>query len=314
VIAVRSPAREQTRARDPDETGVVVRDGVRVAWERYGDGTPTILLMPTWSIIHSRHWKGQIPYLARHFRVVTFDGRGNGRSDRPTGEDAYSDREFVADACAVLDASRTEHAVVVGLSMGGGYALRLAAEHPERVLAVVFEGAAVHLREPDLSARAGLPSADRPFAQYEGWEKYDFEYWRWDYEDFAEFFFGQCYTEPHSTKQIEDAVGWAREIGPEALILSDLAPYLEGTGSSVSPGRTVALTRALATRVRCPALVIHGSADAIIDMGRGRALAEALGARFIQLDGGGHIPSGRHPVWFNLMIREFVESLPRHGR
>lgn len=309
MIAVRSPAREQTRARDPDETGVIVRDGVQVAWERYGDGTPTILLMPTWSIIHSRHWKGQIPYLARHYRVVTFDGRGNGRSDRPTTQDAYGDSEFVADACAVMDASRTERAVAVGLSMGGGYALRLAAEHPDRVQGVVFEGAAVHLHEPDPSVRSDRAPSDRSLAEYVGWEKYDFDYWRWDYEDFAEFFFGQCYTEPHSTKQIEDAVGWAREIGPEALILSDLAPYLEGNGSSVSPGRTVALTRSLATRVRCPALVIHGGADAIIEVDRGRALAEALGARYIQLDGVGHIPSGRHPVWFNLVIREFVESL-----
>ena len=45
--------------------------------------------MPTWSIIHSRHWKMQIPYLARHCRVLTFDGRGNGRSDRPSEPDAY---------------------------------------------------------------------------------------------------------------------------------------------------------------------------------------------------------------------------------
>ena len=78
-----------------------MRDGVRVFWERYGDGSPTILLMPTWSIVHSRHWKLQIPYLARHFRVVTFDGRGNGRSDRPTEIAAYADTEFVADAIAV---------------------------------------------------------------------------------------------------------------------------------------------------------------------------------------------------------------------
>ena len=44
---------------------------------------PTILLLPTWSIVHSRHWKAQIPYLARHFRVVTFDGRGNGQVRPP---------------------------------------------------------------------------------------------------------------------------------------------------------------------------------------------------------------------------------------
>ena len=81
--------REQTRARYPDEDGYVERDGVRVFYEVYGSGEPTVLLLPTWSIIHSRHWKAQIPYLARHARVVTFDGRGNGRSDRPATAEAY---------------------------------------------------------------------------------------------------------------------------------------------------------------------------------------------------------------------------------
>ena len=75
---------EQSRARYPDDEGFVERDGVRVFWEVYGEGEPTILLLPTWSIVHSRCWKTQIPYLARHFRVLTFDGRGNGRSDRPS--------------------------------------------------------------------------------------------------------------------------------------------------------------------------------------------------------------------------------------
>src|SRR3989442_5001990 len=94
---------EQTRARYPDEEGFVERDGVRVFYEVYGSGEPTIVLLPTWSIIHSRHWKMQIPYLARFCRVVTFDGRGNGRSDRPAGTDAYSEWEFAADALAVMD-------------------------------------------------------------------------------------------------------------------------------------------------------------------------------------------------------------------
>ena len=71
--------REQTRALYPDESGYVERDGVNLYYEVYGSGEPTALLLPTWSIIHSRHWKMQIPYLARHCRVVTFDGRGNGR-------------------------------------------------------------------------------------------------------------------------------------------------------------------------------------------------------------------------------------------
>jgi len=80
--ALETPA-EQTRARYPDSEGFVERDGVRIFYEVYGQGEPIVLLLPTWSIVHSRHWKMQIPYLSRHARVVTFDGRGNGKSDRP---------------------------------------------------------------------------------------------------------------------------------------------------------------------------------------------------------------------------------------
>jgi pimeloyl-ACP methyl ester carboxylesterase len=106
---------------------------VRVFWERYGDGDTTVFLLPTWSIVHSRHWKGQIPYLARHFRVLTFDGRGNGRSDRPAGAAAYTEREFAADALAVLDATGTDRAVLAGISCGALWGTVLAADHPERV-------------------------------------------------------------------------------------------------------------------------------------------------------------------------------------
>ena len=113
TLEMRSSAREQTRARYPDAEGFVERDGVRVFWERYGDGEQTILLMPTWQIVHSRMWKAQIPYLARHFRVLTFDLRGNGRSDRPGDSAAYAKREFAEDAVAVLDAAGVERATVV---------------------------------------------------------------------------------------------------------------------------------------------------------------------------------------------------------
>ena len=108
------------RARQPDDSRRVERDGVGVHWERFGDGEPTILLLPTWSIIPSRHWKLQVPYLARHHRVVTFDGRGSGRSDRPAGPAAYTRHEYVADALAVLDAAAVERAVLVALSRGRG--------------------------------------------------------------------------------------------------------------------------------------------------------------------------------------------------
>src|SRR5829696_4839055 len=212
VAMVERAAREQTRARLPDATGFVERDGVHVFWERYGAGSPTILLMPTWSIFPSRHWKFQIPYLARHFRVVTFDGRGSGSSDRPVDPTAYADTEFVADAAAVLDATGTERALVAGLSMGGGYALRFAVDRPDRALALILVGAAVAGRDrpdgsPDVADDSDFEEPRDPDAD-DGWGRYNAHFWRRDWPAFAEWFVGtRIFSEPHSTKSIEDGVG-----------------------------------------------------------------------------------------------------------
>jgi len=95
------------RALEPSASGTVERDGVQLYWESFGEGETTLVLLPTWSIIPSTFWKLQVPYLARHHRVVTFDGRGSGRSSRPTGAEAYTHHELAADTLAVLDATTT---------------------------------------------------------------------------------------------------------------------------------------------------------------------------------------------------------------
>jgi pimeloyl-ACP methyl ester carboxylesterase len=307
-----SPAADgQTRARYPDEDGFVERDGVSVYWERYGDGQPAILLLPTWSIIHSRFWKAQIPYLARHFRVVTFDGRGNGRSDRPAVTAAYADTEFVADGLAVLDATGTDRAIVVGLSMGGGYALRLAAEHAERVLGAVFIGPSLPMgiRWPD---RETYPF-DAELDTDAGWARYNAFVWRRDWHGFAEFFIDQVFSEPHSTKPIEDGVGWADETDGETMVIAETAPYLVVSDGGADL-RGKAATLALAARVTAPCLVVHGTNDRITPVGVGRALAAALGCPFVQLDGSGHGPDMRDPVKVNLLIRDFVRQVERGTR
>jgi pimeloyl-ACP methyl ester carboxylesterase len=190
-----APRREQTRARYPEASGYVERDGVRVFWERYGEGEPTVLLLPTWSIIHSRCWKLQIPYLARHCRVLTFDPRGNGRSDRPTEPDAYAETEFAADALAVLDETETASAVIVGFSAGAQRALLLAAEHPERVQAAVFVGPALPIGPQTARADAML-AFDQRRDEYKGWEKYNRHYWLEQYPEFLEFFSRTCTASP----------------------------------------------------------------------------------------------------------------------
>ena len=101
------------RARDPDHVGTVDRDGVEIAYEVHGDGRPTLFLIPPSPITHSRIWKAQIPFLARHYRVVTLDGRGNGRSGRPTALGAHTRAANVADLVAVLDATGVTETVLV---------------------------------------------------------------------------------------------------------------------------------------------------------------------------------------------------------
>ena len=299
AVELTTPRREQTRARYPDQSGYIERDGVRIYYEVYGSGKRTVLFLPTWSIIHSRCWKMQIPYLARHYRVITFDPRGNGRSDRPEKPEAYAETEFASDALDVLDATTTERAVIVGFSMGAQRALLLAANHPERVEGAVFIGPALPLGSSTPRSRA-VSSFDEQFETYEGWRKYNRHYWLEDYAGFLEFFFSQVFNEPHSTKQIEDAVGWALESTPEMLIATERAPGIADEGQA----------RELAARMRCPVLVIHGEDDALRSHSTGAALAELTGGTLVTLRGSGHAPHGRDPVKVNLLIREFLEALP----
>src|SRR5919108_57746 len=189
-------AREQTRTCYPDQEGYVERDGVRVFYEAYGDGEPTILFLPTWTLLHSRCWKLQIPYFARHHRVVTFDPRGNGKSDRPRDTQAYSEEAFAADALAVMDATATQQALLVSLSLGSQRALILAANHPERVIGSAFIA-------PSLPIAPGHSYRNFPFLEpldtEEGWARFNAHYWLRDYKSFVEFFISQCVTESHST-------------------------------------------------------------------------------------------------------------------
>jgi pimeloyl-ACP methyl ester carboxylesterase len=152
------------RARQPDEAGAVEGvGGVRIAYEVHGTGEPAFLLLPAWSIVHAQVWKLQVPYLARHHRVVTFDPRGNGASGSPPDAALHADAAYVSDALAVLDAAGVERAILVGLSRGAIFGLHLAAEHPERVLGLVTMGAAVPLAPaPAPTGRGAYPFEGEP--------------------------------------------------------------------------------------------------------------------------------------------------------
>jgi predicted glycosyltransferase len=110
------------------------------------------------------------------------------------------------------------------------------------------------------------------------------------------------FPEPHSTKQIEDCVGWGGETTPRTLV--DTAAGRMGLEGAVA----VPLEE-LCARVHCPVLVVHGTSDEISAPQVGERLAELTGGSLVWLEGAGHGPMARHPVRVNLMIREFVDGL-----
>lgn len=288
----RGPGRSRT-------SGYVERNGVRIFWETFGTDGPAILILPTWSVLHAAHGRFQIADLARDHRVIAFDGRGNGRSDRPLGAGAYAEAEFVADAVAVLDATGTDRAVVIACSQATTWLLRLAAEHPTRVLGAVFSGTNVPLA-PAHARDTDLVPFDEPYRSTDGWAKWNAAYWRDDYEDFLRFFFSRVWTEPHSLSVIEDCVAWGLETTPDTLIDTALAPGMEHAAEALE----------LAAQVTCPVLVIHGQDDAVTPSDRSVRLAKATSGRLVILEGAGHCSGNRDPVAFDLLVREFLGSIP----
>lgn len=288
------------RAREPDSTGYVESDGARTYYEVFGSGPTTLLFLPTWSLVHSRVWKLQVPYLARHCRVIVMDGRGNGKSSRPSDASAYAQQAFVDDALAVMDATATPRAVILGYSAGGVPLAMLAVNHPERVEGAIFITPVAPFGAP-LPERAQY-SFDDVLSTSDGWAKHNKHYWRREYEDWLAFFAGKLFTEAHSTKQIEDVIGWGKETNAEVLIGTMEAPDSDG-----EPPWDRAESPAYYARIKCPVLVIHGSDDAVIAHSSGAGVAKATGGALVTIEGGGHSPHARHPVKVNILIREFVE-------
>jgi pimeloyl-ACP methyl ester carboxylesterase/predicted glycosyltransferase len=284
------------RARLPDHEGFAERNGNRIHYEIYGSGPETMVFVPPWSIVHSRVYKAQIPYFSERFRCIAYDALGNGQSDRPDDAAAYSLDNCVADALAVMDAADAGQAILVGLSFGGLIACCLASYHPERVKAAILAGVAgvVGPTHQYMSAKHFLT----PHETFEGWDKYNRAYWLADYPDFARHFVKHIFSEPHSTKQIEDGLEWANDTTGPVLVKT-----VEARG--IVPRFDVG--EPMYRRIRCPVLVVHGDDDQIQPYGRGKLIAELTGGELVTMEGVGHNPLGRYPAKCNALINDFLE-------
>lgn len=284
------------RALDPTTAGTVVNahDGVGLYYEAFGpaDARRTIVLLPTWSLVHSRVWKMQVPYLVqRGHRVITFDGRGNGRSCRPDA--GYATDDFVRDTQTVIDHLRVGSAVLIGFSAGARWAIQFAAQHPDLVEQLVLIAPATFM---DGSPRVGLTRFTEAPPDRDGWNKYNAVHWREDYRDFVRWFAAQIFTEPHSTKGRDDIDSWACDTTHEMLTQTVL--------DSANP-RMGEYWRA----VDCPVLIVHGSHDAVIAIANSRDMqARRPGTHLAVLDDSGHAPHIRDAVRTNLITGAFLET------
>jgi len=109
-------------------------NGINIHYRAEGEGDPLLMIM---GFSAGRiGWMPQIHCFRKHFRVVTFDNRGAGRSDKPPGP--YSTRMMADDAVRLMDLLGIDDAHVMGFSMGGMIAQELAIEHPDRVMKLVL--------------------------------------------------------------------------------------------------------------------------------------------------------------------------------
>lgn len=117
-------------------------NGVRIRYEVEGDGPPLLLhIGGVGGALEDWHDAGYVSALRDDYRLILLDPRGQGRSDAPHDDAAYTYDQRIGDVCAVLDAAGVERVHYWGYSMGGQIGYRLAATRPDRLLSLVAGGA-----------------------------------------------------------------------------------------------------------------------------------------------------------------------------
>ncbi len=260
-------------------------EAVRLHVEAEGEGL--VLVLGHGFGGSARNFRGQSRALAARCRVVRFDARGHARSAAPLQAAAYTPEAFVTDLGRVLDRQGTTTAVVGGLSMGAGIALRFALAYPERTRALVL--AAFPAGADRAGSYASLAARFAAMIEQDGLEAAG-----------AEFIWGP--TSGFDAAGADLVRRGFLEHQPHAM-----AHILRGV-IAVQPA-VAELAPALAA-VRVPALVIVGARDRL-SLDASRALAAALpAARLVEIPDAGHLVNLARPHDFNAAVDTFLNTLP----
>ena len=115
-------------------------DGGEINYEVTGEGQPLIFVSGLNGV--ARYWQSQVPVFAKHYKVVTYDQRGTGGSDRL--QKTFSVDQMTAELLALMDGLKIERAHIVGLSTGGAIGQTLAITQPQRVAHLVLSSTWTH--------------------------------------------------------------------------------------------------------------------------------------------------------------------------
>ncbi len=235
----------------------------------------------------ARNFRAQARGLKARFRVVRFDARGHARSDAPEDAVAYRPEAFVDDVVRVLDAVGVTSAVIGGLSMGAGIALRFALAYPQRTRALILAAFPAGATSPGSIAARALAFANA--IDEDGLEVAG-----------ARFVWGpDSGLDPAAAALIRQGF---LEHSPSAL-----AHTLRGV---IAAQPSVADLAGAARVIACPALIVVGDRDRL-SLQPSRLLAQTLPqARLVTIVDAGHLVNVAQPAAFNATVADFVAALP----
>jgi|1186.fasta_scaffold32305_2 3-oxoadipate enol-lactonase len=253
-------------------------DGVRIAYEVQGAGEPLLLVQ---GLGYGRSgWGPARELLAEHFQVVSYDSRGFGESEIAPGP--YSTAQLAEDAAAVLDAVELERAHVVGISLGGMVAQELALSHPDRVQTLVLcsttpgGAAAFPMPAQTVALMGSAPQLDPEVAQRR--------------------FVDNALAPDAPAALVDEIVAYRRAHPPDPAGWYALASAGAAHDAAARVGE-----------IGVPTLVVHGTADNVVDVRNATLIADAIGGARLQLfEGAGHLLPWERPREFASLVEEFA--------
>jgi len=261
-------------------------DGARLHYEVLGRAHSPVVLLIQGLGADKHGWDMQRIPLSLHYRVIAFDNRGAGRSDKPFSE--YSLEQMADDAMAVLDAAGAERAHVVGASMGGAITQIIGLKYPERVSSLTLACTACrnHTWRRELLQRWATTATER------GMSAMTREAARW-------------VIGPRSFRRLLPAFGWLGPFGanrPAHAFAAQVRAILS-VDESLS---------GLLEEVTAPTLVLVGNQDILTPRGDSEEIADRMpNAELVVISGAAHGLMVEHATTFNRILLEFLGRVTR---